>query len=73
MWNEIVYPFPNFNGSTVEIWESIGNFIPHFTGHVITYQCWDLSYNYVSNRAPGKIVIWHAEYTTNWIKSYQIE
>ena len=24
---------------TVEVWECISNFIPHFTGHVITYPC----------------------------------
>ena len=29
---EITYPFPNFNGRTVEAWEWISNFIPHFTG-----------------------------------------
>ena len=39
-WNEITYPFPNFNGATVDVWEWISNFIPHFTGHVITYPCW---------------------------------
>ena len=38
---EINYPFPNFNDGTVEVWEWISNFIPHFTGHVITYPCWD--------------------------------
>ena len=32
---------PNFNGCTVVAWESISNFISHFTGHVITYPCWD--------------------------------
>ena len=41
MWDEITYPFPNFNGATVEVWEWISNFIPHFTGHVITYPYWD--------------------------------
>ena len=45
-WYEIAYLFPNFNGVTVEVWEWIHNFIPHFTGHVITYPCWD-------NRGPG--------------------
>ena len=34
-WDEIIYQFPNFNGGTVEVWEWINNFIPHFTGHVI--------------------------------------
>ena len=32
MWNEITYPFPNFNGGTVEVWEWISDIIPHFTG-----------------------------------------
>ena len=41
MWDEITYPFPNFNPSTVEAWERISNFISHFTRHVITYPFWD--------------------------------
>ena len=40
MWDEITYPFLNFNGATVEVLEWISNFIPHFTEHVITYKCW---------------------------------
>ena len=40
MWDEITYPFPNFNGCTVEVWEWINNFIPHFIMDVITYPCW---------------------------------
>ena len=38
MWDEVIYPSPNFNGGTVEVWEWISNFIPHFTGSVIAYQ-----------------------------------
>ena len=34
VWDEITYPFPNFNGFTVEVWEWISNFILYFTGHV---------------------------------------
>ena len=41
MWDEIIYPFPNFNGSTVEVWEWINNFITHFIIDVITYPGWD--------------------------------
>ena len=37
VWDEITYALLNFNGATVEVWEWIGNFISHFTGHVITY------------------------------------
>ena len=43
VWNEITYPFPNFNGGSVEVWEWISNFIPHIIMDVITYPCWDLS------------------------------
>ena len=39
VWGEITYSFPNFKGCTVEVWEWISNFKPHFTGHVITYPC----------------------------------
>ena len=39
--DEITYPFPNFNGATVEVWEWISNFIPLFTVQIITYPCWD--------------------------------
>ena len=38
LWDEIIYPFPNFSGWT-GIWEWISNFFPHFTVHVITYPC----------------------------------
>ena len=30
MWDEITYPFPNFNSAIIEVWE-FGNFIPHIT------------------------------------------
>ena len=38
---KITYPIPNFNGATVEVKEWLRHFIPHYTGHVITYPCWD--------------------------------
>ena len=41
MWYEITYPFSNFNGEAVEVWEWISNFISHFTVHIITYPCRD--------------------------------
>ena len=43
IWDENTFPFPDFNGATVEVWEWISNFIPHFTEQVITYRCWNLS------------------------------
>ena len=50
MWEEITYPFPNFNSGTVEVWEWISNFIPCFIVHVITCPCWVLKLNHVSQR-----------------------
>ena len=29
VWDEITYPFPNFNEGTAEFWEWKSNFIPH--------------------------------------------
>ena len=40
-WDEITYPFLDFNGATVEVQEWISNFISHFTVHAITYPSWD--------------------------------
>ena len=42
VWVEITYPFPNFNGTTVEVSEWISNFIPYFITDVITYPCCNL-------------------------------
>ena len=33
VWDEITYPLPNFICGTVEVWEWIGNFIPHCILH----------------------------------------
>ena len=35
VWGEITYPFPNFNGATVEVLEWISNLIPHVIMDVI--------------------------------------
>ena len=36
MWDEITYPFPNFNSATVEVCEWIIDSIPHFIMDVIS-------------------------------------
>ena len=43
VWDEITYPFRNFNGCSVENWEWINNWILHFKMGVITYRCWGWS------------------------------
>ena len=53
MWDEITYSFSNINGCTTEAWEMISNFIPHFTGHVITYPCQHSSESMSVKGAPG--------------------
>ena len=53
MWDEIIYPFPNFNALTVEVWEWISNFISHFTWRVFTYPCMDQSYSMSVKGVPG--------------------
>ena len=55
VWYEIAYPFPNSNGATVEVWKWISNFITHFTGHAITYPCWDTSWYMLVKGAQGWI------------------
>ena len=41
MWSEFTYPFPNFIGCGVKVWEWISNFIPFFIFDVITFPCRD--------------------------------
>ena len=35
VWDEITYPFPNFNGAAVEVWGWISDVISHFMISVI--------------------------------------
>ena len=47
MWLEINYPFPNFNGATLAIWERINNFIAQFIFYhqTINYNLYKHPYN----------------------------
>ena len=49
VWDEITYPFPNFNGATVEVWEGINNFIPYFGCNCLSMM--GLKLNHVSKGA----------------------
>ena len=53
VWDEITYPFLNFNGCTDEVKECISNFILHFIIDMITYPCWDQSYTILVKRDTG--------------------
>ena len=52
VWDVITYPFPNFSGAAIEVWEWISNVFLHVTGHVVTYPCWDLSKSMLVKGAP---------------------
>ena len=48
--DEITNPFPNFNCA---VWNQISNFIPHFTGCVITSTWWNLKYSLLIKPGPA--------------------
>ena len=52
MWDENTYPFPNFNGCTVQVWEYIRNLTPHLIMDVVTYPCGNSSYSVLAIWAP---------------------
>ena len=54
---EITYPFSNFNGSNVEVWEWTSNLIVYFIMDVIAYPCWYLSYFMLVKGATGQLEV----------------
>ena len=73
MWDEITYPFPNFNGYTVEVWEWISNFISHLIGPVITYAWWDVNQSISIIWAPGLPVVLsqYLDLLTDWTSLFR--
>ena len=75
VWDEITYPFPNFNGCKIEVWDWKTNSIPHFIIDVITHPCWNLSWSMLVkgvtgnchqkqafiNGVPPEVTIWAAQ------------
>ena len=59
VWDEITYPFPNFTSCTVEVWEWMSNFMPHFKVDVITYPCWDLTNIHSISSSPHPPLMTH--------------
>ena len=52
MCDEIIHPFLNLNGATVEVYKCISNFIPHFTGACDYLSMLGLKLNHVSKSGP---------------------
>ena len=50
VWDEITYPFLNFNGAIVEVQEWISTFIPHFSGACDYLSMLGLKLNHVNKR-----------------------
>ena len=59
VWGEITHPFLNFNGATIEVYEWISNFIPHFTDYLSML---GLKLNLISKRGPRR----HCRLVTFW-------
>ena len=57
IWDKITYQFPNFNGTTVEVWKWVSNFVPHFIMDVITYPI--TSHWYLGWHIPEEIGQYH--------------
>ena len=53
MCDEITYPFPNINGTTMEVWEWISDVIPRIMMDAIIHPCWDSS-SYMLVKSPRK-------------------
>ena len=74
VWDEIIYPFSNFSGATVWVWECITNFIPH---HLSMLGFWDFTAKYAGADVISFIVIitcspsqWcHMNIVESWIAS----
>ena len=62
MWDKIIYPFLSFNVATVEVWEWISNFIPHFTGACDCLFIMELKLIHVGKRGPS----WCLTHWSQW-------
>ena len=59
VWDEITYPFPNFNGFTVNDWEWTNNFTPYFIMVIIIYSCCVDRWYMLVKRPPVALMAWN--------------
>ena len=70
MWDEMTYPFPKFNGATVEVWEWISNFT-HTLVACDYLSMLRLKLNHVSKRGLGNVVaLLHYPLRTNGVSRH---
>ena len=62
VWDEMTFQFLNINCATVDVWQWICNFIQHFTGHMVSYPCWDFSQSVLVKQAPGCLCCYYLIY-----------
>ena len=48
VWGEITYPFINYNGFTVDVYERVSNFTPQFVTNVIAKKLSESYWSYLS-------------------------
>ena len=76
LWGEIGYPFPNFNGETIEFWEWISNSILHFILDVFAYPFREFKLIHVNKRGhswqldPRIVLIYHVVETMSDQRNY---
>ena len=63
MWDKITFPFPNFSGAAVEVWEWKSNFILHFTGHVVTYHHGDVIMGAIASQITSLMIVYSTIYS----------
>ena len=53
VWGEITNPFPNFKSPTVEAWDWIRYFVPHYIMDIISHSWCNWSWSMLVKRVPG--------------------
>ena len=72
MLEVIIYPFPKFNGATVEVWEWISNFTYTLTGMRLLIML-GLKLNHVSKMGPWwSLSLWVCHTSQKWFCFYAI-
>ena len=61
VWDKITYPFQNFNGTAVEVWDWTSNFAPHFMFDVITCPYWD--WTFIRSEPTVNVCLWPYYYS----------
>ena len=77
VWDDIPYPFPNCNGCTVDLWEWISDFTPHFMMVVTGNDGLQVRFNVLSDKHDSLLTsflaTWNDSYTSGGHESDVID